>query len=151
VRTVALAAKSYGRIDVYGPSHRDAPALVELSGGNLVHRGPVPPLDLVSTLRTHATLVLPLGRGWFGEQFTSPLKAFAYQAARVPFVGADTPALHRAAPGAFEPYAPGDPASLVRALERLSVPSVRAARLEAARPRTWDERAAQVEEVLHAV
>lgn len=148
-RTVALAARDSGPITVYGAA--PDPALVALSGGNLVWGGPVAPGALVDVLRRHDRLVLPLGRGWFGEHLTSPLKAFAYQAARVPFVGADTPALRHAAPGAFEPYAPGDPRSLVAALERLDDPAIRAARLAAARPRTWDQRAEEVAGVLGAV
>ncbi|MEZ4321037.1 MAG: glycosyltransferase [Myxococcota bacterium] len=157
--TVARAARRLGPITVYGPEDPRFPGLVAESRSRpdgpcppaLVRGGPVDPKDLVDTLRRHEILILPLGRGWFGDAFTSPLKAFAYQAARVPFVGADTPALRRAAPGAFEPYEPGDVDGLVEAVESLRDPAVRARRLAASTPRTWAQRAAEVDEVLDAV
>ncbi len=139
--TLAAAGRQLGGITAYGTFDEPLPH-------GLIDGGPVQPRHLVARLRTHRTLVLPLGNGWFGTELTSPLKAFAYAMSGVPFVGADTPALHRAAPGAFEPYQPGDVQSLVMAIRRLDVPGIRAARKAAMQPRTWDDRAAEVHDVL---
>jgi len=137
--TVARAGRELGGVTVYGPS--------EVRWEGLVWGGSVAPRDLVAVLQQHAVLVLPLGRGWFGERFTSPLKAFSYAATGRPIVGADTPALRAALGSAFEPYQPGDPGSLVAAVRRVLGGEARPAPPQ----RTWDQRAAEVDEVLDAI
>lgn len=151
--TLARAAPALGGVTVFGAhsEHRFA-ALQALASGALVRGGPVDPQALPDRLAAFRTLILPLGDGWFGRELTSPLKAFAYLAAGVPFVGADTPALHRAAPGAFLPYRSGDRGALVDAARRVADDEPLRARLLAnARPRTWEARAAEVHAVLDAV
>jgi hypothetical protein len=135
-QTLAAAGRTLGGITAYG-RFRSVP-------DGLIDGGPVEPRHLVRTLRRHRVLVLPLGPGWFGSELTSPLKAFAYRASGVPFVAADTPAMRRAAPGAFEPYRPGDASSLVGAVRRLQ------ARTDPTSlpVRTWDDRAAEVHAIL---
>lgn len=151
--TLARAARAIGGVTVLG-AHPDGRfhELQALAGGALIRGGPVSPADLPDRLRDFAGLVLPLGTGWFGAELTSPLKAFAYQASGVPFVGADTPALRRAAPGAYVPYRSGDPEDLARAVRSLrDDPALRARVLANARLRTWDQRAAEILEVLRGI
>ena len=148
LRTLARAAALLSRrVHLVGPVAGEATeALQELAGGRLVLEGPLPHRDVPDRLARFRVLVLPLAHGLFGELLTSPLKLWDYQAAGVPIVGADLPSLHLAAPGAFAPYVPEDPADLARVLERVATDeAVRARLLDAAVVRTWDDRAAEVE------
>lgn len=149
LETVALAAREVGGIDLIGPTEPGRwIELQRLARGALRWRGEVAPAAVPQVLQRYRAGIVPLGTGWFGRELTSPLKAWSLLGARVPFAGADLPSLQRVAPDAFEPYTPGDPASLVAALRRLGKPTARARCLDNARPRSWDQRAAEVEAVL---
>lgn len=151
LETVARAASRVGGIDLVGPAEpRRLQELQRLARGALHWRGEVLPRDLPAVLGRYGSSVVPLGTGLFGREFTSPLKVWTLLQAGLPFAGADVPALHRVAPGAFLPYRSGEVDSLVEALQRLQEPAVRTALLQAARPRSWAERALEVEEVLRA-
>lgn len=148
VETVARAARERP-IDVVGPATPERwRELMALSQGGLRWRGEVDPCGLPALLQRYRAGIVPLGTGLFGRRQTSPLKAFALMGAGVPIIGSDTPALRAAIGTAFEPYTPGDPSSLVKALIRLEDDQTHQARLQAARPRSWDDRAAEVEAVL---
>jgi glycosyltransferase involved in cell wall biosynthesis len=108
----------------------------------------LPPREVPARLQRFRTLLLPLSPGLFGEQLTSPLKLWDALQSGVPLVAADTAALADAAAGAYVPYTPGDPASLVQALRRAHEDeALRAQVTQRARERarTWAQRAGEVE------
>lgn len=130
----------------------DGRELQRLAGGRLQLEPPLPHKDVPDRLCRFRVLVLPLGRGLFGERLTSPLKLWDYLASGVPIVGADVPSLHDAAPGAFLAYPPGDSQALANAIATAAADEVLRRRLlGAARVRTWDDRAAEVERFVESV
>lgn len=129
-----------------------AEVLQPLADGRLVLEAPLPHVEVPDRLARFRVLVLPLGHGLFGERLTNPLKLWDYLAVDVPLVGADTPALREAAPGRFEPYRPGDPTDLARAIAEVYPDgAARAARCGRGAPRTWDERARELEAFIQTV
>ncbi len=153
--TVALAARRSGiPVTWVGPDPRELAALVAAAEGKLVAEGPLAPGRVPERLARFETLLLPLSPGPFGLELTSPLKLWDALQSGVPLVAADTPAVRRAAPGAYVPYRPGDADDLAAALARAaSDHALRAAVVERARSlaRTWDQRAAEVEAFADAV
>lgn len=126
-----------------------AEALQALAGGRLVLEPPLPHREVPDRLARFRVLALPLAPGLFGERLTSPLKLWDYLASGVPVVGADTRALQEAAGGAFLPYQPGDIGDLASALARMHDDEGLRARVRAASSvRTWDQRAAELEDFL---
>ncbi len=123
----------------------DDPATDQLrdrSDGRLILEPPIPYHAVPERLSRFKVLVLPLSDGLFGQRLTSPLKLWDALASRVPIVGADVEALRRAAPGAFLPYQPGDPADLARAINTAHAqPGDSPA---AARVRSWRDRAIEL-------
>lgn len=146
--TLALAARELSApVTLIGArSEEEASPLVDLSGGRLQVRPPVPHVHVPDELSRFRALVLPLSQGLFGQKLTSPLKLWDYLASGVPFAGADLPTLADAAPGAYLPYTPDQPESLRAALERLLAEDALRRQLSTrARVRTWASRAAEVE------
>lgn len=151
LQTLARAAARTGE-PVHLVGAEGAEVLQPLAQGRLRVEPALPHAAVPDRLARFRALVLPLGSGLFGERLTSPLKLWDYLASGVPIVGADTPALHDAAPGAFLAYPPGDPAALARALDRICVDeALRQRVLAARRVRTWAERAAELEAFLEEV
>jgi len=148
VDALARAARAIQRpVTVIGPD-RD-PELERLADGWLRFEGPIPHHQVPDRLATFRTLALPLGRGLFGEQLSSPLKLWDYLASGVPIVAADTGSVREAAGDAFEPYTPGDASDLAEALTRVDGDEALRARLVgAARLRTWADRAAELDAFL---
>lgn len=146
------SARSYKDLATLAAAARELPWPVHAVGSEapgLVAEPALPHRDVPDRLAGFRVLVLPLAKGLFGERLTSPLKLWDYLASGVPIVGADLPSLHDAAPGAFHPYRPGDPADLARAIRELYADeALRAEILAHARVRTWDDRAAEVEAFL---
>jgi glycosyltransferase involved in cell wall biosynthesis len=128
------------------PADPEVERLRSLSGGRMVIEPPISHRDVIARLAAFRVLVLPVGRGLFGEHLTSPLKLQDYFASGVPVVAADTPAIRDAAGEAFLPYSPGDVDGLCGALTRLyRDEALRRVVLGRVRVRTWAERAAEVE------
>lgn len=109
-------------------------------------RGPVAYGELPARLARFHALLLPLDDGLFGRRLTSPLKLWDYLATGLPIVAADLPTVRAVAGDLPHYYAPGDPASLARAVARAL-----AARTSPRRVRTWDDRAAEIEAFLREV
>lgn len=151
LETLAEAARLLrAPVTVVGPDR--SPELSALSEGWMRFEASIPHRDVPDRLAQFRVLVLPLAKGLFGAQLTSPLKLWDYLASGVPMVAADTPALQCAAPGAFEGYPPGEADALAQALRRVrDDPDVRRRLLEAATIRTWADRAAELELFLQAV
>lgn len=149
VETVARAAPALGGVTLLGP-HEPArlAALQRLADGALALQGPVPPVRLLEVLSRFEVGLVPLGRGWFGSELTSPLKAFSYRAAGVAVVGARSPALRRALGDGFAPYRRGSPEDLVAAVARARADWERQRALPV---RTWEARAAEVQALLQEV
>jgi glycosyltransferase involved in cell wall biosynthesis len=149
IDTLARAAdRTRQRIVIVGPR---SPAQAEvLAGSRLGSEDPVAHRSVPDRLARFRTLVLPLGTSLFGSRLTSPLKLWDYLASGRPIAAADTPALRDAAPeGSVAWWTPGDPASLALALDRLDRDeALRASVVAAARVRTWDDRAAELEAFL---
>ncbi len=91
-------------------------------------------------------LVLSLADDLYGRRLASPLKLWDYLATGLPVVAPDLPSVRIIAGDGFVPYAPGDPASVARAIER-------AAALGPGEPRvrSWDDRAAELEAFFEAL
>jgi glycosyltransferase involved in cell wall biosynthesis len=147
VRLLASAARRLSvPVTIVGARGADGLALQRLADGKLTLEEPNPHVDVPDRLAKFRVLVLPLAPGLFGEKLTSPLKLWDYLASGVPIVAADLPTIQDAAPGAFVPYVAGDEDSLVAAIEAASRDEeLRARVLAAAKVRTWDQRAAEVE------
>ena len=106
---------------------------------------PIPHREVPDRLIDFRVLLLPLSHGLYGDYLASPLKLWDYMAVKVPVVGANTPALHAAAPKAFLPYEPGNAQDLGEKLRRLYFDSaLRADVLSHAYLRTWDQRAKEL-------
>ena len=103
----------------------------------------VPYGQLPALLARYHALLLPLEDNLFGRQLTSPLKLWDYLATGIPVVAADLPTTRAIGGADLFYYDPRDPPSLAAALRRAlaagSVPP---------RLRTWEERAAEIEEFL---
>ena len=120
--------------------------MMRRSDGWLRFLGPVDHVAVPSALVDFSVLLLPLGRGLFGERLTSPLKVWDYMATGRPIVGANTAALRSAAGAAFEPYEPGNAQDFAAAIHRIQTdPKLAKERVKAAVLRTWDDRAAELE------
>jgi len=128
------------------PGDPEVSRLQSVSGGRMVMEPPIPYRDVHARLAAFRVLVLPVGRGLFGEHLTSPLKLQDYFASGVPVVAADTPAVRDAAGDAVLYYRPGDAEGLSMAIARLyQDEGLRHALLGRVRVRTWAERAAEVD------
>jgi glycosyltransferase involved in cell wall biosynthesis len=139
-------------VHLVGPDAAEASDLVRLSEGRLRVEPGLAHRDVPDRLNAFRVLVLPLGKGLFGERLSSPLKLWDYLASGVPMVGADLPALHEAAPGMFHPYAPGDEKALGAAIDAVATDEGLRARLLAnVRVRTWADRAEEVERFVESV
>jgi glycosyltransferase involved in cell wall biosynthesis len=133
-------------IHLVGAEPEHVGRLQQLADGKLVVEPPIAHHAVPDRLAQFRALVLPLGKGLFGEQLSSPLKLWDYLASGVPFVAADLPSLHAAAPGMFLPYRSGDADALADALFRVAGDEALRRQLRAAmRVRTWDTRASEVE------
>lgn len=142
LEVVAQAARLAGvPVTVVGGDPMDpfARRLVDLSGGLVTVEPPIAPAAVPGRLRQFQALILPLSPGLFGAALTSPLKLQDYLASGVAFVAADTPAV-RAVTDHFEPYTPGDPASLAQALGRLTQDPERRRILGGQGTWTWGDR-----------
>jgi len=142
------AARIEHRVHLVGvdPGDPEVEHLRSHSGGRLIVEAPIPYRDVPARLGGFRVLVLPMGRGLFGEHLTSPLKLQDYFASGVPVVAADTPAVRDAAGDAALYYPPGDVDALVGAIDRLhGDEGLRRSLLGRVRVRTWAERAAEVE------
>ena len=113
--------------------------------------GFVPHGELRGRLAGAGAGVVPLPDRLMSRYFTSPLKVFDYMAAGIPIVGSDLPALREVLTDGENALlvAPGDPAALARAVERLLGEPTLAERLRArawcdVRAYTWDARAARI-------
>ena len=152
LNTLALAAKMTSLpISLVTPEFKtpEANRLRQVSGNRLRIVPAVPYSRIPDTLRSFQMVVIPLSDGLFGRSLTSPLKLWDALAARTPIVGADLPSLHEAAPGAFVPYTPGNPSSLVESIERLATDeALRCSLAETMSPRTWCQRAGEVVQFL---
>lgn len=159
VRSVG-SPKGYKGVETLLAAAPDLPLPVELIGGNTADRkalsgrkarllGPVPYPAVPWLLAYSSVLVLPLADNLFGRQLTSPLKLWDYLATTVPIVAPDLPSVAEIATISGVPlhlHRPGDPADLVRAVrEALDAPP-RPAFL-----RTWDDRAAALDEIFEQV
>lgn len=147
-------ARAAARLDV--PVHlvgaEGAEALQPLAGGRLVLEPPLPHARVPDRLARFRVLALPLGLGLFGARLTSPLKLWDYLAVDAPLVAADTPAVRDAAAGRYRPYAPGDPDDLARALAEVHADGpAREALRRRSPPRTWEDRAGELERFLDEV
>ncbi|NCG19871.1 MAG: glycosyltransferase [Rhodobacterales bacterium] len=132
-------------ITLIGPEEDEA--LMRRSDGWLRFLGPLDHVAVPSALVDFAVLLLPLGRGLFGERLTSPLKVWDYMATGRPIVGANTAALRSAAGDAFEPYEPGNAEDFAAAIHRIQTDAkLVKRRVTAAVLRTWDDRAAELED-----
>jgi glycosyltransferase involved in cell wall biosynthesis len=151
LETLAEAARRLREpVTVVGPDRSSD--LASLSDGWMRFEDAIPHRAVPDRLAQFRILALPLGRGLFGEQLTSPLKLWDYLASGVPLVAADTSALRSAAPGAYEGYLPGDVAGLAEALRRVrDDQALRDRLLAAATLRTWSDRAAELEQFLDTV
>lgn len=131
-------------ITVIGP--KEDAEMMRQSQGWLRFLGPLEHVEVPSALVEFSVLLLPLGRGLFGEKLTSPLKVWDYMATGRPIVGANTAALRSAAGDAFEPYEPGNAEDFAAAIRRVQHdPQLAQKRVDAATLRTWDHRAAELE------
>lgn len=131
-------------LELIGGSAEEIAALGEVPG--LRAFPPLPFLAVPDLLARSAALLLPLADNLFGRELTSPLKLWDYLATPAPIVAPDLPSVGRVAAltGArMHLFRAGDAADLARAaLEALAAPP-RTPTL-----RTWDQRAAEVEELL---
>ena len=136
-------------VTLLGTTRQEAARLVALSDGRLATRPPVASERVPDHLAGARVLLLPAASGLFGSHLTSPLKLWDYLAAGRAVVAADTPALRDAAGGAAAWYPPGDARALARTLDQVHESTELRRRLVSrARPRTWDERAAELEAFL---
>lgn len=151
LETLARAAAGLG-LPVHLVGAEGAEVLQPLASGRLVLEPPLRHVDVPDRLARFRVLVLPLGRGLFGEALTSPLKLWDYLAVDVPVVAADTPAVREATPSGVHLYRPGDPDDLARALREAYVDGpLREALRRRPPPRTWAHRAAELERFLDEV
>jgi glycosyltransferase involved in cell wall biosynthesis len=149
--TLARAAASLS-IPVHIVGGPPTEELEQLSANKLIFDGEIRYVGVPDRLAQFRVVVLPLSDDLFGKYLTSPLKLWDYLASGVPIVGADTPALARAAPGAFLPYRPGDEHGLAEAIQRVaSDESLRKTLLDKGFVRTWSTRAEELERFLSEV
>jgi glycosyltransferase involved in cell wall biosynthesis len=122
------------------------------TGAELLLTGPVPHAEVLERLAKGCIAVLP-NRAGVDSAFTSPIKLFEYMAAGCAIVATDLPAIREIlADDEAEWAAPGDPASLARAIAALAGDPVRARGMghkvrEKARRYTWDARAGRLEQL----
>jgi glycosyltransferase involved in cell wall biosynthesis len=162
VRALALAPNIRGLIVGGHPAEPDLGRIERLArdlgvGERLEITGLVPPPDVPDRLRPASMLVLPNPASAIAERYASPLKLFEYLWMNRPIVASDFPAIREVLTNEESALlvAPGDPAALGAALERLSADPALAADIAGAARRlapefTWDRRAARLEPVLEA-
>lgn len=104
---------------------------------------PVPYPALPEHLSRYHALLLPLDDNLFGRWLTSPLKLWDYLATGIPIVAADLPTTREIGGDRLFYYPPGDEAGLAEAVSRALAAGV-------SRPflRSWDDRAAEIEDFL---
>lgn len=127
---------------------------LELVGGipdgtlppGVVARPAVPYGELPAILARYHALLLPLDDNLFGRSLTNPLKLWDYLATGIPIVAADLPGIVEVGGSALHTYRPGDAASLADAVRRALAAGSAVPRL-----RTWDDRAAEIEDFLRSL
>ena len=126
-----------------GPLKRD----LETRFPHAVFLPETPYRDLPRVLAAADILVIPNSlQSDNASLYTSPLKAYAYLAARKPIIAADVPALRAVFKDAVTYVQPDDPDSLARAImdtESLKLPGLE--------PYTWDARATDILHALKAI
>jgi glycosyltransferase involved in cell wall biosynthesis len=103
----------------------------------------VPYARVPAVLAKLDVLVVSLGQDLYARRLASPLKLWDYLATGLPIVAPDHPSIRAICGDDFQPYRPGDAASLARAVELAARRGLGSRRL-----RTWAERAAEVEAFL---
>lgn len=112
--------------------------------GSRASVSPAVPYTLVPELLAGMdVLVLSLADDLYGSRLASPLKLWDYLATGLPVVAPDLPSVRAICPDGFVPYVPGDPASVAAAIVEAAARGPGTRRL-----RTWDQRAAEIEEFL---
>jgi len=155
----ALAVTPAARGLIIGGHHKE-PDLGRLQalaaslgiGNRVTFTGLVEPARVAELLRRADILALPNPASAISTRFTSPLKLFEYMAAGRPIVASDLPAIREVLHDGVDALlvAPGDPAAIAAAIERLrsdpALASKLAAAARAAVPEySWDRRAARLE------
>lgn len=132
-------------VELLGGSDRER---AELAGAPVRLAGEVPYLEVPDRIAGWRAALLPLDDDLFGRRLCNPIKGWEYLAVGLPVVAAELPTLGEVfGPGEASWYRPGDPASLAAAIGRaLAEDAPRARRL-----RSWEDRAAEVLEVLQRV
>ncbi len=128
------------------PGDGEHDAIAAAAGPRVEVRPVVPYARVPEELAGLDVLVLSLGDDVYARRLASPLKLWDYLATGLPVVAPDLPSVRAICGDAFQPYRPGDPASLARAVELAARRSPEPRRL-----RTWDERATELEAFLEAL
>ncbi len=133
------------RVELLGGSEGERAAL---AGAPVRLLGELPYREVPDRVAGWRAALLPLDDDLFGRRLCNPIKGWEYLAVGLPVVAADLPTLRELfGPAEACWYRPGDPASLAAAaLRALAGDAPRARRL-----RTWEDRAAEVLEVLRRV
>jgi glycosyltransferase involved in cell wall biosynthesis len=106
---------------------------------------PLPYPEVPDLLARSQVLLLPLQDNRFGRSLTSPLKLWDYLATGTPIVAPDLPSVQEIKDLSQAPmhlYRPGDEAGLLKAIEHARLAPLRQPFL-----RTWDARAAELEDL----
>jgi glycosyltransferase involved in cell wall biosynthesis len=159
----ALAHVSKARGLIVG-GHAKEPDLARLKalaarlgiGDRVTFTGMVDPARVSRFLRQADVLALPNPASAISTRFTSPLKLFEYMAAGRPIVASDLPSIREVLHHELDALlvAPGDPAAMAAAIERLITDPALSARLAAAAlaaapAYSWDRRAERLEALLN--
>jgi glycosyltransferase involved in cell wall biosynthesis len=120
--------------------------------------GLVPPDEVLTRVSAASMLVLPNVASTMSSRYTSPLKLFEYLTTGRPIVATDSPAIREVLTDDVTALlvAPGDPAAMAAAMQRVATDAALAGRLgEAAAALApeydWSRRAERLEPVLEAV
>jgi len=146
LETVAAAAELLAPMEVTLVGPADATFLASFRRGRLVVRPPVPADEVDPILRAAGLALVTLTDGWENQRLAQPNKLFHAVRAGVPIVAADFGEVARTVRdyGIGTLYAPGDPASLVGAVQAATasygdlVEAVRAAAAELSWKRDGD-------------
>ena len=159
----ALAHVSKARGLIVG-GHAKEPDLARLKalaaglgiGDRVTFAGMVEPAHVARFLSQADVLALPNPASAISTRFTSPLKLFEYMAAGRPIVASDLPSIREVLHHEVDALlvAPGDPAAMAAAIERLITDPALSARLAAAAlaavpAYSWDRRAERLEALLN--
>lgn len=131
-------------LELVGGSDEEIAALGDTPG--LRALPPLPFLEVPDLLARSAALLLPLADNLFGRELTSPLKLWDYLASPAPILAPDLPSVTRIAArtgATIHLFRAGDAEDLARAAREALAAPPRHPTL-----RTWDQRAAEIEELL---